>query len=275
MVLVKEAVSNVEALILRQPLQLIEEIFRRFSHPGWATTPRIRTTILKQIARKAKRLLEAEHPLVVITDLLLSPSTLNDAASATFQAISDTASQKLDKGNEDLFAVQQDIADCFNVIGDLDNAEIICQRSLAQSAGIFPETHYIRRNIKRDLGQVRFKHGHWSDAERLWLEVIDLTVQDKGQANVGAIGLSTCECLATMYKERSDYQNGARYYRLALQGALDRFGPKDVDVLAYFDCVVEMLKKEGDIEGMSQLYRKYEGVVEERQRREEAGACKL
>ena len=149
------------------------------------------------------------------------------ALQLPLRAISESALQKLERGDEDHFAVQQDIADCLSSIDDLDDAETICQRSLAQAEPIFRPAHWILRNIKRDLGQVRFKQGDWREAERLWLEVYELTIHDKGQANLGSNGLATCECLASMYRTRGrggDLKSSAHYYRLALEGALRALG---------------------------------------------------
>jgi tetratricopeptide (TPR) repeat protein len=266
--LVQSAMSSIGALLRCQPLQLIQEIPRRFTRPEWMTAPSIRAFILRCLYFEASRLYATDHPLPVVLELLQDPTIIDQAASPIFKLVSELVAQKLRRGSEDVFALQQDLAEALSGIGDHRHAEIICQSSIVQAESIFPEHHWVNRNIKRDLGLVRYREGDWDEAERLWKEVFELTFRDQGAHNIGATGRLTCEYLGTLYEKRArerDLEAAATYYKLALDGAVAAWGPNNVDVLEYFDNLARVLGKAGDFDGTVSLYKEYQALAEQRE----------
>ena len=258
--LFNRACSNMADLLQDRSLPLLQYLVGVFcAETNWQGHDGARVGLLEYISKVAQDTLGHRHPLSKVVSLLVQEMPWRDLGLQLGRFLLDSCKKGRHELREVLllFNEMDVVSSLFVDTGNVDLAAKEFLRVLKQVESTFSPTHWLQQKVKLELGWVNYKQGRFLDAEREWLGIMKICADENGRENAGVTAIDCCHWLGTLYDEQGRDEEAERYYRQALEGAVDRWGAGDpfaTDVLIDLQVFLEDLGRDEDVEQLRQEY---------------------
>ena len=193
----------------------------------WGIDHAVRDHLLDYLCAKARQVLATLHPMLMILPMLKTQKISFDNLMLQLgRSITDGVSQSNFDLNEDVLLVFKiNVVDLAYQDHDLAAAEL--EHKVVEMEEHLPPTQSSLIYAKYLLGRCRNRSGEYAVAERQFLEVIEVTVVATGQQIGIPVAVQSCYELGQLYEEKGMTEKAEQYFRLAVDGALHRWGEDD------------------------------------------------
>ena len=271
--------KNLPKLLQHPHLRLVSHLISHCSSSdAWHGHDKVRRVFLNYFVIITRQYcpLGQQHPLFKIGSLLLVEDSLAQARPQTTQLLLEVTREQFPASSDISLSIQSATSTDYIRLGDYDNAEILLEQIISQASTPTATNSEPLRHAKYILGRVYGLQGKLNQAERLWLEVMQLCVDAEeatGQRDFPNHMMS-CRRLGELYEEKGELADAEHYLRMAMQRSIKIYGEEDPITMRCLKSLERNLMKRGKHEEIAKLQEEY-GRVNDSLREYQLEGCML
>ena len=245
--LLNKACSSIPNLMQMRTLSLVYHFLYICSDADWWDGHEdARLVLMDYFCATARRVLGTLHPVSRVLILLRHKVLAPDILQRVGRLLLDVIAQSGHGTTEQAFQLRVYIASLLDTGSEgLDFARKEVLSVLLQTEYRLGQNHDLVQTARYYLSHVHFARAELLEAERGWLEIVQLALAEKGREYGSAVSTICCWRLGMLYRSKEQKACAELYFRLALQGAIHWWGAKDPRTLECLGDVEDVLESLG------------------------------
>jgi tetratricopeptide (TPR) repeat protein len=250
------AFVNASALFTDGCFESMYDLLTAFSRGGrWECYDEIRRALLQYLGAVGRRVLGEPHPITKIVSILNQDFACVDTMQRVADLVLASSKQhsELNAQNEELLRLRIRNCKIYADTAEFDLAVHEILHIVKQCEMCWSPRHSLLRFAKYQLGYMHYKRRALHEAAKQWLEVIELCVTQTGRENGTDYCAQCCRSLGWIYGCEGRDDEAERYLRLAVEGALEFWGPADPETREHLEELKQFLEKRNRVDEVQLL----------------------
>jgi hypothetical protein len=244
---IDEGCDQFAQLLPEQHVDLITSLILEFSLNCWVQFPELKARLLSFFYEMSATIVGGRHPVSIIlnymrTDKEIIINSLEDVMKLSIEV----AQQNLNADDDNLWKQHGNMLDLLSVKEDWIAAERCVLKYVAEAEEKLGTYHFRTVRLRRELGEIYYNQGHNDTAKLVYQDLLQRIGEIPDcTARFIRTSVRTHESLAVIAEQEDDFPHADVYWRTALEGNIELFGPGHDDIVLLLHNIEKHFQKRG------------------------------